>query len=68
MESVRALARDARVSDDYYQLSKTENKQIIPCDMPNLFKHDENPAEKFSRRVLCAAIELEKDLAVARMK
>ena len=68
VESVRALARDAMVAEHYYQMSKRTGKEIIPADMPNLFKHDENPAEKFARRTMCAAIELEKDLAVERMR
>jgi DNA invertase Pin-like site-specific DNA recombinase len=68
VESVRAVARDAMVAEHYYQMSKRTGKQIIPADMPNLFKHDENPAEKFARRTMCAAIELEKDLAVERMR
>jgi DNA invertase Pin-like site-specific DNA recombinase len=68
VESVRAVARDAMVAEHYYEMSKRNGKEIIPADMPNLFKHDENPAEKFARRTMCAAIELEKDLAVERMK
>jgi DNA invertase Pin-like site-specific DNA recombinase len=68
VESVRAVARDAMVAEHYYQMSKRTGKEIIPADMPNLFKHDENPAEKFARRTMCAAIELEKDLAVERMR
>ncbi len=58
VESVRAVARDAMVAEHYYQMSKRTGKQIIPADMPTLFKHDENPAEKFARRTMCAAIEL----------
>ena len=44
VESSRAVARDARVAEEVYQLSKKLGVQIIPADIPQLFAHVQNPA------------------------
>ncbi|CAE8632280.1 unnamed protein product [Polarella glacialis] len=68
VESTRAVARDANVTEALFQLSKKLGVSIIPSDVPDLFVHNPNPAQKFLRRVIAAATELEKNLAVQRLQ
>jgi 2-C-methyl-D-erythritol 4-phosphate cytidylyltransferase len=54
-ESSRAIARKASVAEDLYQLAKERGVQIIASDLPDLYKHDCNPAESFMRKVIFAS-------------
>ena len=68
VESSRAVARDASVAESFFELSKSLGVTIIPADVPSLYEHKPNPAQKFLRRVMMAFTELEKDLTVQRLQ
>ena len=68
VESSRVVARDASVAEEFYKLSKNLGVTIVPADVPALYDHCPNPAQKFLRRVMMAFTELEKDLTVQRLK
>lgn len=51
-ESSRAIARRASANEEIYQLSRKKGVQIIPADVPTLYKHDATPAEAFMRKVV----------------
>lgn len=67
VESARAIARDANVAEQLYQLSKKSGVQIVSADMPGLFGHQPSPAETFMRRVLLAVWEFDRDTILYRM-
>ena len=68
VESTRAVARDASVAESLFQMSKSLGVKIVPADIPSLYEHSPNPAQKFLRRVMMAYTELEKDLTVQRLQ
>ncbi len=68
VESARAVARSVSSAEELYELSKQQGTKIVARDMPWMFEHVQNPAEKFMRRAMVAALELERDLLVHRMK
>lgn len=68
VESSRTVSRDAMVAEKFFQLSKEIGVTIVPADVPSLYEHDPNPAQKFLRRVIMAYTELEKDLTVQRLQ
>ena len=68
VESGRALARSAVVSEQIYARAKENKVEIIPSDMPALFKLDASPAENFMRRVMAAVYEFERDCIVHRLQ
>lgn len=41
--------------------------EIIPADLPALFKHNPNPGESLMRKVMAAVQEFERDVVVARL-
>ena len=41
--------------------------EIIPADLPGLFKHNPNPGESLMRKVMAAVQEFERDVVVARL-
>ena len=67
VESARAVARNALVAEEAWQLSKQNGVQIIPADLPFLFKHDASPGETFMRRVMLSVQEFERDMVVHRL-
>ena len=68
VENSRAVARDLKVNEEIYEMAKERGIEILPADMPSLYKHDANPTEKFLRRVIFAYTELEKDMIVTRLQ
>ena len=67
VESARAIARDALVGEQLYQLSKKSGVQIVAADFPNLFTHTPSPAESFIRKVMLGVQELDRDQIVYRL-
>lgn len=67
VESARAIARNALVGEQAYQLAKQHAVQIIPSDIPNLFTHFPTPGETFMRHVMLAVQELERDMIRERL-
>jgi DNA invertase Pin-like site-specific DNA recombinase len=67
VESARAVARSAIVAEDAWKLSKENEVQIIPADLPYLFKHDASPGETFMRWVMLSVQEFERDMVVHRL-
>lgn len=51
-----------------FELSKKLGVTIVPSDIPDLYAHDANPAQKFLRRVIFAYTNLEKDMTVHRLQ
>ena len=41
--------------------------EIIPADLPGLFKHNPNPGESLMRKVMAAVQEFERNVVVARL-
>ena len=56
VESFRVIARDALVAEELYEVLKAEKVKIVPA-VPELFKHNPNPAQKFMRRVMLSCFE-----------
>lgn len=67
VESARAVARKATVAEDIYNFAKNHNVNIVPADIPKLFKHDCTPVEAFMRRIMCAVYEFDRDTIVHRL-
>lgn len=67
VESARAVARNALVAEEAWQLSKQNGVQIIPADLPFLFKHDASPGETFMRWVMLSVQEFDRDMVVHRL-
>ena len=67
VESARAVARSAIVAEDAWKLSKENGVQIIPADLPYLFRHDASPGETVMRRVMLSVQEFERDMVVHRL-
>ena len=49
------LVNQAATHKEIYQLSKQKNVHIISSDIPDLYKHDVNPAEALMQKVIFAA-------------
>jgi DNA invertase Pin-like site-specific DNA recombinase len=67
VESARAIARNAMVAEQAWQLSRDNGVEIIAADLPQLFKHNPNPGETLMRRVMLAVQEFERDMIVLRL-
>lgn len=67
VESARAIARDAQVSEEAWRKSKAGGISIVAADLPELFKHHPSPGEALIRKVMFAVFEFERDLVVARL-
>ncbi|CAK0829853.1 unnamed protein product [Prorocentrum cordatum] len=67
VENARAVARSSHANEDLFEMAKKRGIEIIATDMPALYKHQPNPAEKFVRRIVFAHVELEKDMTVHRL-
>ena len=67
VENPRAVARSSDAAERLYELSKELGVTITPADLPGLYKHEQNPSERFLRRIMHAYTELEKDLTVNRL-
>jgi DNA invertase Pin-like site-specific DNA recombinase len=68
VESSRAVARSSTVAEKLFQTSVEHGVQIVPADLPDLYKHEATPVEKFVRRIVFATTELERDLIVQRLQ
>lgn len=68
VESARAVARSAVIAEEAWKKSKASGVNIIPADIPALFKHDPNPGESLMRKIMCAVYEFERDMGVMRMQ
>lgn len=68
VESARAVARSSKVAQDVFEQSVAKKVQIVPADLPDLFKHDQTPIEKYVRHIIFATTELERDLIVHRLR
>ena len=68
MESSRAVARSSSVAEQLFQASVEHGVQIVPADLPELYKHDATPLEKCVRRIVFATTELDRDLIVQRLQ
>ena len=60
--------RAAVAAESLYDFSKKQGVTIVASDLPDLFSHEENPASRFLRRIICAYNELEKDMTVSRLQ
>ena len=55
------------MAEQIWRASKESGVQIIPADLPDLFKHAPNPGESLMRKVMTAVQEFERDVVVARL-
>lgn len=56
------------MAEELFDQSVKKDVLLIPADVPDLFQHDQTPAQKYVRRVICATTELERDLTVQRLR
>ena len=68
VESSRAVARSSSTAEQLFQASVKHGVQIVPADLPDLYKHNATPMEKCVRRIVFATTELERDLIVQRLQ
>ncbi len=68
VESCRAVSRSAKVAEQLFEHSVKKRVQIVPADLPDLFKHEQSPIERYVRRIICATTEFERDLTVQRLR
>ena len=51
-----------------YEISRENNVQVVPVDMPELFDHQPSASTAFLRRVMLSAQEFERDIIVERLQ